>query len=223
MVSRLEVGIQVSLVLAVLAAAVYGIVATAVVEGPATGGAAPGPDASLIASTAPRFGATATPVATPTAAPSPSPAPSPTASPAPLALQAYSFNGRAYTGIRAAPETIFLAPFDGTLEIRIYQLVNNEVREFTDVQELPFYPYLTVNTADRTFRLRPGALERATVVLAKNGPIRAGDALFRVVGDGASSWKDFYDDTVSFNIVASLVATATGGDLDAAPLIRTQR
>lgn len=37
MVSRLEVGIQVSLVLAVLAAAVYGIVATAVVEGPEIG------------------------------------------------------------------------------------------------------------------------------------------------------------------------------------------
>lgn len=222
MVSRLEVGIQVSLVLAVLAAAVYGIVATAVVEGPASGGAAPGPDASLIASTAPIF-ATASPSAAPTVAPSPTASPSPAATAAPLALQPYSFNGRAYTGVRAGAETTFLSPFDGTVEIRIYQLIDNEIREFTDVRDQPFYPYVIVNTADRRFTLRPGQLERATVVLAKNGPVRAGDALFRVVGDGASSWKDFYDDTVSFNIVASLVATATGGDLDAAPLIRTTR
>ncbi|MBI4172773.1 MAG: hypothetical protein HY511_08420, partial [Actinobacteria bacterium] len=68
---------------------------------------------------------------------------------------------------------------------------------------------------------RPGALGPDTELIAKDGLIKAGDDLFRVIGEGPSSWRDFYDPSVDFQIVISL-QSAAGADLDAAPLIKVR-
>jgi hypothetical protein len=154
--------------------------------------------------------------ATPTAAAatlSPSPAPTP-----PITVSSYRSGGHSYAGIAALPGTVLLAPFDGTIQVRLYQYINGEVRVGSSVPSLPFFPYVTLVSADRRLTFRPGALGADTEVLVRDSErVSAGTPLFRVIGAGRSSWATFYDVTSPFQVIASLQALPSGLDLD--PLI----
>lgn len=225
MSERTQIALQAVVVIAVLGAAVYGIASSASEPPPiAQATQQPGPDASLIESTL----RTRTPAPTatpggPTPSPSPTivtlpPTPSPTPTPQAPALRAYSFGGRAYTGVELGAGWTVVAPFDGRLEIVVYQILDGEFRAETDVPGLAKYPYFHLTAADgRRFTFRPGALGVDSAALRETGQVREGEPLFLVRGTGRSSWAFRYDEGVPFQIVTSLVDGA-GNDLDAAPL-----
>lgn len=209
---------EVLIVLAVLGTAVYGIVVSANALPLRVPTVSAGPDPSLIAET----------VRSPTPSPSPTATfalvPSFSASPArrPMTLGAYRCLDRACTGVQLGEGWTVVAPYDGRVELHVYQLIDGQIREFTDAPGLAKYAYVDVVAADgRRIRFRPGALGASTELAAKEGPLRAGDDLFRVVGDGPSSWREFYDRAIPYQIVVSL-ANAAGADLDAAPLIKVR-
>jgi len=165
----------------------------------------------------------ATPNPSLTATPSPEPSPTPTATPteAPLALRSFRFGGRSYVGI-VVPEVgrTFAAPFAGTVEVLTYQFIDGEVRLGSNVPSLPFYPYVSVVAADRRITYRPGTLGAVTEILARNGTqVGAGDALFRLVAPGRSSWATFYDSSVPYQVVVSLQGVPSGRDLDPTPYL----
>lgn len=221
MSERGQIALQLVAVAVVLGAAVYGIVASASAQPPPVASIGAGPDASLIAST----------VRSPTPSPSPTfvtlppataTAPTPAPTRRPMSLRAYAFGGHAYTGVDLGAGWTALAPFDGRLELHTYQLIDNVIREFTSVAGVPTYPYVIVTAADgRKLTYRPGALSTDTALLGRAGPVKVGDELFRVTGDGRSSWAGFYDASVTFQIVVSL-SSAAGADLDATSLIKVR-
>ena len=218
---RTQIMVQVVIVLGVLAAAVYGIVSSARAEAPPIAAVSAGPDASLIAQTLRSPSAPPTASARPAASPTASPTPTPSRKP--MTLTAYSCIDRPCTGVQLGAGWTVLAPFDGRVELHLYQLVDGQIREFTDVAGQPKYPYVEVVALDgRRMRYRPGALETATQLIAKDAaPVRAGDDLFRVTSEAPSSWREFYDDRITFQIVVSLTS-AGGTDLDASSLIKVK-
>jgi hypothetical protein len=162
-------------------------------------------------------------IAAPNPSPAPEPSPSQTASPteAPLALTSFRFGGRGYVGV-VVPEggRTFAAPFAGTVEIRTYQLIDGEVRLGSSVPGLAFYPYVSVVAADRKITYRPGTLGSVTEVLAGDGSaVVAGDALFRLIAPGRSSWTTFYNATAPYQVVVSLQGLPGGADLDPTPYL----
>ncbi len=178
-----------------------------------------------------------TPPPTPrTASPSPSPLPSPTdppstATPTPipppstaaLSIAAYTSGGKRYAALSAPVGYVYLAPIAGAVQVRVYQLINGEVRLGSNVPSLPFFPYVTVESADRRVIFRPGALNTDTQLLVKDGErAEPGTPLFKTVGDGASSWKTFYDRSVTANVIASVAALPSGAELDPVAFL-TQR
>jgi hypothetical protein len=163
----------------------------------------------------------ATPNPSPTLTPTPEPSPTAPATEAPLALTSFRFGGRGYVGV-AVPEVghTFTAPFAGTVEVLTYQFIDGEVRLGSNVPSLPFYPYVSIVTADRKLTYRPGTLGSVTEVLARNGTqVGAGDALFRLVAPGRSSWSTFYNVSASYEVVVSLQALPSGRDLDPTPYL----
>ena len=165
----------------------------------------------------------ATPNPSPTVTPTPEPSPTETAAPteAPLALTSFRFGGRGYVGI-IVPQIgrTFAAPFVGTVEVRTYQFIDGEVRLGSNVATLPFYPYISVVAADRRMTYRPGTLGSVTELLARDGAqIGAGDALFRLVALGRSSWTTFYNSSAPYEVVVSLQALPSGRDLDPTPYL----
>lgn len=180
---------------------------------------APAP-AALIAvqPVAPAVAESAPPAAAPTAAPVvAAPAPAVPAAPE-LSATPYRSAGRAYAAVSAETGATLDAPFAGRVEIRLYQLISGQVRTGANVAGLAFYPYVVLRSGDRVLTLRPGALDADSELLVKDGAtVTAGTPLVRVIGDGPSSWRTFYDRTVEAQVVASLT-TAAGADLDAVPL-----
>lgn len=220
MSERTQIALQFAIVLGVLAAAVYGIVSSAQAQPPAIVTVSAGPDPSLIAQTVRSPSPTPTPSATPvpTAAPSPTPTPSPRAP----SLVPYASGGRSYTGVELGAGWTVLAPYDGRIELHFYQLLDGQIREDTAVAGVPRYVYVEVYATDgRRMRFRPGALGPDTELIAKDGLVKSGDGLFRVIGEGPSSWRDFYDPSIEFQIVVSL-QSAAGNDFDATPLIKVR-
>lgn len=59
-------------------------------------------------------------------------------------------------------------------------------------------------------------------IVAEQEQVSAGAVLFRVIGTGPSSWRDFYDPGIRFQIVMSLTSR-TGADLDAAGFVQVGR
>ncbi len=172
-----------------------GVVATATATPP------PPPTTSAPSPTAPR------------ATPTPTPTPSPT--PDPLTAAAYTNSGRRYAALRAPVDYVYLAPIAGTVQVRLYQLIDGEVRVGSFVPSLPFFPYVTLQSADRRVIFRPGALNADTELLVKDGDrAEAGTPLFKTVGEGASSWRTFYDRGVTANVIASVAALPSGAELD---------
>lgn len=156
------------------------------------------------------------PTPAPTVAPAtPSPTPSPTATPDPLAITAYSNGGKRYAALRAPVGYTYAAPFAGTVSVRRYQFIDGQVRVDSIFPGLPFFPYVTVESADRRIILRPGALDVDTELIVKDGDrVVAGAPLFKTIGAGASSWRTFYDRGVTANVIASVAALPSGSELD---------
>lgn len=217
MSERTQIAVQAVVVLIVFAAAIAGIVASVGAAPPPIAPSSSGPDASPLATTV-RSPSPSPANTAPTAAATPSP--TPTASRQPIATRSYAFGGRAYTGVDLGPGWTIVAPFDGRAEIHVYQLIDGVIREFTDVAGVPSYPYVIVTAPDgRKATYRPGALSTDTRLVVRASQVKEGDELFTVIGGGPSSWHDFYDASISFRIVVSLV-TAVGADADAAPLVK---
>jgi hypothetical protein len=171
----------------------------------------------------------ATPNPSPTVTPTPEPSPTQTAAPTataaptevPLAFTAFRFQGRSYIGI-VVPDVgrTFVAPFAGKLEVRTYQFIDGEVRLGSSVPTLPFFPYVSVVTADRKITYRPGTLGAVAELPARDGAqVGAGDPLFRLVAPGRSSWATFYDSSVRYEVIVSLQAVPSGRDLDPTPYL----
>jgi hypothetical protein len=159
---------------------------------------------------------TATSPTAATAAPSTAtPTPSSSTTPDPLTATAYSNSGRRYAALRAPVGYTYRAPFAGTVQIRMYQLIEGEVRVGSNVTSLPFFPYITLESADRRIVYRPGALNADTELLAKDGErAEPGTALFKTVGEGASSWRTFYDRGMTANVILSVAQLPGGAELD---------
>jgi hypothetical protein len=161
--------------------------------------------AVTVATTAPP--ATATPTTTPT--------PSPSTTPDALTAEPYSSSGKRYAALRAPVGYTYVAPIAGTVQLRMYQLINGEVRVGSVVPSLPFFPYLTLESSDRRIIFRLGALDADAQVLIKDGErAESGTPLFKIVGEGASSWRTFYDRGMTANVVASVAALPSGAEVD---------
>jgi hypothetical protein len=169
-----------------------------------------------------------TPTVAPTASAAPTDPPStatPTPTPIPEALTvtAYSNAGKRYAALHAPVDYIYRAPIAGTVRVQLYQLIGGEVRVGSNVSSLPFFPYVTVSSADRRVIFRPGALNDDTQMLIKDGErAEPGTPLFKTVGEGASSWRTFYDRGVTANVIASVAALPSGAELDPVAFFTTR-
>jgi len=132
-----------------------------------------------------------------------------------MTVTAYSNAGKRYAALRAPVDFVYLAPVAGTVRVQLYQLIDGEVRVGSNVTGLPFFPYVTVSSGDRRIIFRPGALNADTQMLIKDGEhAEPGTPLFKTVGEGASSWRTFYDRSVTANVIASVAALPSGAELD---------
>ena len=166
---------------------------------------------------------------TPTAVATSSPSTAPTMTPSPrpsqegMTITAYTNGGKRYAALRAPVDYTYVAPIAGTIRVQLYQLIDGEVRVGSNVTSLPFFPYVTVSSADRRIIFRPGALNTDTQMLIKDGErAEPGTPLFKTVGEGASSWRTFYDRGVSANVVVSVAALPSGAELDPVAFFNTR-
>jgi hypothetical protein len=167
--------------------------------------------------TATPFVQSATPTATNNASATPTvtPTPAPSATPDPMTATAYSSSGKRYAALRAPVGYLYLAPVAGTIQVRLYQLIDGQVRIGSSVPSLPFFPYVTLESTDRRIIYRPGALGVDTDVLVKDGQrAEPGTPLFKTIGEGASSWRTFYDRGMTANVIASVAALPSGAEVD---------
>ena len=155
-----------------------------------------------------------TPASTPPAAAA-TPTPAPSTTPQPLTATGYSNSGKRYAALRVPVGYTFTAPFAGAVTVRRYQLISGEVRVDSLFPGVPFFPYVTLESADRRIIFRPGALDLDTEVIVKDGDrVVAGAPLFKITGEGASSWHTFYDRGVTANVIASVAVLPSGAELD---------
>lgn len=162
---------------------------------------------------------TSPPSASPTAAPaSASASPSPTRDP--LRVTAYTNGGRRFAALSAPVGYTLATPISGSVSIVVYQFLGGEVRIGSNIPTEPFFPYVTITSADVKLVLRPGALKDDVQLLVKDGDtIRAGAPLLTIVGPGASSWRTFYDRTLTAQVLASATARPSGLELDPVALV----
>ena len=185
-----------------------------------TGTSIPVPLATRAASSAPASTASsAAASATPARTATPSPTPAPTATPDPLVVTAYSGQGLRLAALTVPSGYTVNSPIGGRVTIAFYQFVDGEIR--SGVDGVPSYPYIFVRSADREIKLRPGAVDRDVQLLVKDGDlIAAGQALFKTVSAGASSWKTFYDSAVNAQVLVSATAQPAGTEVDPVPLFK---
>ena len=86
-----------------------------------------------------------------------------------MTVTAYASGGKRYAALRAPVGYVYLAPIAGTVRVQLYQFIEGEVRVGSFVPSLPFFPYVTVQSADRRVIYRPGALNADTEMLIKDG------------------------------------------------------
>ncbi len=176
--------------------------------------------------------ATKTPLPTPSPSRSPlptlppptaPPTPSPTATPAPLLVTPYQGQGLQLAALSAPVGHTYTSPITGTVRIEIYQYVDGVIREGATVAGQPAYPYIYITSPDREVKMRPGAIDTDVQLLVRNGAIvTPGQALFKTVGGGPSSWHTFYDDFVTAQVIASVRALPSGEAVDPVPLFTTR-
>ena len=140
-----------------------------------------------------------------------------------MTVAAYTGSGKRYAALNVPVGYVFLAPFAGTVRVSLYQLIDGDVRLGSSVPSLPFFPYVTIESSDRRIIYRPGALNADTELLIKNGDrVEIGTPLFKTIGEGASSWRTFYDRGVTANVIASVAALPSGSELDPIALFATR-
>ena len=140
-----------------------------------------------------------------------------------MTVTAYANSGRRYAALRAPIDFVYVAPIAGTVRVQLYQLIDGEVRVGSNVTSLPFFPYVTVQSADRRIIYRPGSLNADTQMLIKDGErAEPGTPLFKTIGEGASSWRTFYDRNVTANVIASVVALPSGVEVDPVAFLTTR-
>ena len=163
--------------------------------------------------TPPAATATAAPAATPRPVPTPSASPSPTRDP--LGVTAYVNGGRRFAALTAPVGYTLVSPISGTVSVVVYQLLDGDIRVGSNIPSEPFFPYVTITSADLKLILRPGSLKSDVQLLVKDGDaIRIGAPLFTIVGKGASSWRTFYDRALTAQVLASVTARPSGAELD---------
>jgi hypothetical protein len=182
--------------------------------------ATPSPAAALVPDTGALATASRTPppppaTSSPRAVPAATATPAPSATADPLTVTAYARGGRRYAALQAPVGYVYDAPIAGTVQVRMYQLIDGEVRVGSFVPSLPFFPYVTLESADRRIIFRLGARDADAQVLAKDGErVEPGTPLFKIIGEGASSWRTFYDRSVTANVIASVNALPSGAEID---------
>jgi len=164
------------------------------------------------ATAAPATAAPATPTPAPTAAPTP-------VTPAVVATP-YTSDRGSYVALNVRPGTTFAAPLPGTVQIRLYQLIDGDIRLNANDATRPVFPYVTIVGADRRMIYRPGALAKDTELLVEDSAtVKVGDPLFKVIASGPSSWSIFYDAGMRSQVLVSLAALPSGRELDPLPLL----
>jgi len=159
----------------------------------------------------------ATPVPTPTRTVAPTPQPTPT--PDPLVVTAYSGQGLRLAALTIPANYTVTSPIAGTITIEIYEFVDGRI--VTGVTDQTAYPYVYVKSADRSIKLRPGAIGTDIQLLVKDGDtVTAGAPLFKTLTTGASSWATFYDKGVTAQVIASVTAQPSGNELDPVPVFK---
>ena len=135
----------------------------------------------------------------------PAAAPAETAPAVRYSATPFRSGGRGYLGITSrAPGLSFAAPIPGTIEIRLYQFIEGEVRVGSNVPSLPFFPYVTIVSADARLTYRPGALGSvAELSVADGRVVVVGDPLFRLLDAGRSSWATFYDTRAPYDVLGA--------------------
>ena len=173
-----------------------------------TAASAPSPSGSVTASPTPQVTtATAASAATPSAAPSPTRDP--------LVVTSYVSGGHHFAALSAPVGYTLMSPITGTVSVVVYQFLGGDIRVGSNVPSEPFYPYVTITSADVKLILRPGALKDDVQLLVKDrDTIRAGAPLLTIVGNGASSWRTFYDRSFTAQVLASVTARTSGAELD---------
>lgn len=167
--------------------------------------------------------ATATPVPTPAPKatalptlppPTPSPTPAPAATPVPLQVTPYAGQGLRLAALTAPVGYTYTTPTTGTVRIEVYQLVDGQIRS-DGTPGAPRYPYIFVTGADKEVKLRPGAIDTDIRLLVRDGQnVTLGDPLFTTIGGGASSWRVFYDNAVTAQVMVSAKALPSGDEID---------
>lgn len=179
-------------------------------QSPTTASTTP-PDTSVLnALTAP------TPIVSLAPALTPTPRPQPTS--APVMVAAYQNAGRRFAALTLPLGHTLTAPISGTASVVLYQFLGGEIRMGSNVPSEPFFPYITITSDDRKVILRPGALDREVKLLVKDGQlVTSGAPLLTVIGEGASSWRTFYDSAVVAQVIASVTNRSTGAEVDPVP------
>ncbi len=214
-----RIGFWVYVLVAVL---VVGRYMTDKVVGATTPGPAPSPTAAATAPPTAQPPTAATPItATPSVAVTAAPTPSPQPTPAPLVVTAYQNGARRFAALVVPVGHTLTSPIAGTASVVVYQFLGGDVRIGSNIPSEPFFPYITITSADRKLILRPGALDRDVQLIVRDGQaVAIGSPLFRTVSEGASSWRTFYDGSVAAQVIASVAAWPSGTDLDPVPLFR---
>lgn len=175
------------------------------------------PSSASIAPSLPNTQASA-PTAATSAPPTPAvvvPTPTPDPTRNPLTVSTYRSNGRRFAALGVPVGYTMVSPISGRVGVVIYQFLGGDVRIGSNIPSEPFFPYVTITSSESTLVLRPGALDRDVQLLVKDGQaVGVGTPLFKVVGTGPSSWRTFYDPTVTAQVIASLVGVPSGAELD---------
>ena len=170
--------------------------------------------------TAPASGAAAI-TAAPSIAVSAAPTRGPQPTPDPLVVTAYQNGGRRFAALAVPVGYTMTSPISGTVSVVVYQFLGGDVRVGSNVPSEPFFPYITITSVDRKVTLRPGALNRDVQLIVKDGQaIAAGSPLFTIADEGASSWRTFYDRSVTAQVIVSVQSWPSGTELDPVPLFK---
>jgi hypothetical protein len=160
---------------------------------------------------------TAAPSVVVTAAPTGGPQPTSD----PLVVTPYENGARRFAALAVPVGYTLTSPISGTVSVIVYQFLGGDVRVGSNIPGEPFFPYITITSADRRVTLRPGALNQDVQLMVKDGQaIAAGSPVFRIAGDGASSWRTFYDRNVTAQVIASVATWPSGAELDPVPLFK---
>ena len=172
------------------------------------------PGASRSTATSPRPSSPA-----PTVTPAPTPPPTPTKDP--IVVTAFRGQNLSLAAITIPAGYTVTSPIVGRVRLEMYQFLGGEIRRDSNDPSQPTFPYVYVESYDRQIKLRPAALDRDIQLLVKDGDtVVLGQGLFTTITTGASSWRTFYDASVTAQVVASVATLPGGAEVDPVPVFR---